>query len=49
MGETWKSSTSTAAHEDPGKIINFLRFEARNYKVVKAAIKKSGFELLSAD
>jgi acetoin utilization protein AcuB len=42
-------SVATAAHEDPGKIINILRIEARNYKVVKAAIKKSGFELLSAD
>jgi acetoin utilization protein AcuB len=42
-------SVATAAHEDPGKIINILRIEARNYKVVKAAIKKSGIELLSAD
>ncbi len=42
-------SVATAAHEDPEKIINILRIEARNYKVVKAAIKKSGFELLSAD
>ena len=42
-------SVATAAHEDPQKIINILRIEARNYKVVKAAIKKSGFDLLSAD
>jgi len=42
-------SVATAAHEDPEKIINILRIEARNYKVVKAAIKKSGFDLLSAD
>ena len=42
-------SVATAAHENPEKIINILRIEARNYKVVKAAIKKSGFELLSAD
>ena len=42
-------SVATAAHEDPAKIINILRIEARNYKVVKAAIKKSGFEFLSAD
>jgi acetoin utilization protein AcuB len=42
-------SLVTAAHEDPEKIINILRIEARNYKVVKAAIKKSGFDLLSAD
>lgn len=42
-------SVATAAHEDPEKIINILRIEAKNYKVLKAAIKKSGFELLSAD
>jgi len=42
-------SLATAAHEDPEKIINILRIETRNYKLVKAAIKKSGFELLSAD
>ena len=42
-------SVATAAHEDPGKIINVLRIEARNYKVVKAAIRKSGFDILSAD
>ena len=42
-------SVATAAHEDPDKIINILRIEARNYKVVKAAIKKSGFGILSAD
>jgi len=42
-------SVATAAHDDPDKIINILRIETRNYKLVKAAIKKSGFELLSAD
>jgi acetoin utilization protein AcuB len=42
-------SVATAAHDDPNKIINILRIETRNYKLVKAAIKKSGFELLSAD
>ena len=42
-------SVATAAHEDPAKIINILRIETRNYKVVKAAIKKSGFDILSAD
>ena len=42
-------SVATAAHEDPEKIINILRIETRNYKVVKAAIRKSGFDLLSAD
>ncbi len=42
-------SVATAAHEDPAKIINILRIETRNYKVLKAAIRKSGFDLLSAD
>ena len=42
-------SVATAAHDDPDKIINILRIETRNYKLVKAAIRKSGFELLSAD
>lgn len=42
-------SVATAAHDDSEKIINILRIETRNYKLVKAAIKKSGFELLSAD
>ena len=42
-------SVATAAHEDPDKIVNILRIEARNYKVVKAAIRKSGFGILSAD
>jgi acetoin utilization protein AcuB len=42
-------SVATAGHDDPKKIINILRIEAKNYKVVKAAIKKAGFDLLSAD
>ncbi len=42
-------SVATAPHDDPGQDRNILRIEARNYKVVKAAIKKSGFDLLSAD
>lgn len=42
-------SVATAAHEEADKIINILRIEARNYKVVKSAIKKSGFGILSAD
>jgi acetoin utilization protein AcuB len=42
-------SVATAAHENPEKIINILRIEAKNYKVLKAAIKKAGFDLLSAD
>jgi len=42
-------SVATSQHDDPGKKVFVLRIEARNYKVVKAAIRKSGFDLLSAD
>ncbi len=42
-------SVATAAHEDPARKILILRFESKNYKIVKAALKKSGYELLSAD
>ncbi len=42
-------SVATAPHDDPNRKILVLRIETRNYKVLKAAIRKSGFELLSAD
>jgi acetoin utilization protein AcuB len=42
-------SVATAAHDDQGKKILILRVEAKNYKVLKAAIKKAGYEVLSAD
>jgi acetoin utilization protein AcuB len=42
-------SVATAPRDEPGKIVNILRIETRNYKVLKAAIKKSGFEMISAD
>jgi acetoin utilization protein AcuB len=42
-------SVATSTHDDPGRKVFILRIEARNYKVVKAAIRKSGFDLLSAD
>jgi hypothetical protein len=42
-------SVATAPHDDPGRKVFILRIETRNYKLVKAAIKKSGFDLLSAD
>ncbi len=42
-------SVATAIHEDSSKKILILRFESKNYKMVKAALKKSGYELLSAD
>ena len=42
-------SLATAPHVDPSMIINIIRIEAKNYKVLKAAIKKSGVQMLSAD
>jgi acetoin utilization protein AcuB len=42
-------SVATAPHEDPGMRIIILRIETGKYKIVKAAIKKAGYELLSAD
>jgi len=42
-------SVATSPHDDPGRKVFVLRIEARNYKMVKAAIRKSGFDLLSAD
>jgi acetoin utilization protein AcuB len=42
-------SVATAAHDEADKKILILRIETRNYKVLKAAIKKSGFEVISAD
>ncbi|KRT74473.1 MAG: CBS domain containing protein, acetoin utilization protein AcuB [Deltaproteobacteria bacterium CSP1-8] len=42
-------SVATASHDDPGMRILILRIETKNYKVLKAAIKKSGYEILSAD
>jgi acetoin utilization protein AcuB len=42
-------SVATASHDDPGMRILILRIETKNYKVLKTAIKKSGYEILSAD
>ncbi len=42
-------SVATASHDDPGKKILILRIESKNYKVLKAALKKSGIGILSAD
>jgi len=42
-------SVATSPGDEPGKIVNILRIETRNFKMLKAAIKKSGFELISAD
>ena len=42
-------SVASAAHDDTDRKILILRVETRNYKLLKAAIKKAGFEMLSAD
>jgi acetoin utilization protein AcuB len=42
-------SVATAAHEDPEMKILILRIETKNYKVLKSALKKAGYEMLSAD
>jgi acetoin utilization protein AcuB len=42
-------SVASASHEDPEKKILILRIETKNYKILKAAFKKSGYEILSAD
>jgi acetoin utilization protein AcuB len=42
-------SVATAPHDDTDRKILILRIETKNYKLLKAAIKKAGFEMLSAD
>jgi hypothetical protein len=42
-------SVATSQHDDRDRKVLVLRVETKNYKLLKAAIKKSGFELLSAD
>lgn len=42
-------SVASASHEDPGMKILILRIETKNYKMLKAGLKKSGYEILSAD
>lgn len=42
-------SVATAAHDAPGKKVLILRLETKNYKVLKSAVKKAGYEMLSAD
>ena len=42
-------SLATVSHEDPKRKVLVLRVETNGYKVLKAAIKKSGYELLTAD
>jgi len=47
--ETKIVSVATAAHAEPGMKTLILRLETKNYKVLKAALKKAGYEILSAD
>jgi len=42
-------SVATAAHEDPGMKVLILRMETKSYKVLKSALKKAGYEMVSAD
>lgn len=42
-------SMATVGHETSNKKILIFRIEVKNYKVLKAAIKKAGYEMLSAD
>jgi len=42
-------SVATAAHDDPDMKILILRIETKSYKVLKAALKKAGYEIVSAD
>jgi acetoin utilization protein AcuB len=42
-------SLATVTHEDPEKKVLIVRVETGNYKVLKAALKKGGCEVLSAD
>ena len=42
-------SVATSSHEAAGMKTLILRLETKNYKVLKAALKKAGYEILSAD
>ena len=42
-------SVATVAHDEPDKNVLIFRIEVKNYKVLKAAIRKAGYEMLSAD
>lgn len=42
-------SVATAIHHEPEMKILIVRVETKNYKMLKAAIKKSGVDILSAD
>lgn len=42
-------SVATAAHDDPSTKILVMRLETNRYKLVKAALKKAGYDIVSAD
>ena len=42
-------SVATAAHDDPEMKILILRIETKSYKLLKAALKNAGYEIVSAD
>ncbi len=42
-------SVATVSHDDPGRKILILRVETKSYKVLKAAIRKSGYDIISSD
>lgn len=42
-------SVATVSHDDPDRRILILRVITKSYKVLKAALKKGGYEILSAD
>ncbi|MGA7105378.1 MAG: CBS and ACT domain-containing protein [Candidatus Deferrimicrobiaceae bacterium] len=42
-------SMATTSHDEPGRKSLILRIETNNYKVLKTALRKSGYDILSAD
>jgi acetoin utilization protein AcuB len=42
-------SLATTSHDDPERKVLILRIETKNYKVLKTALRKSGYDILSAD
>ena len=42
-------SVATVAHDEPDMKVLIFRIETKSYKLLKAAIKKGGYEMPSAD
>jgi len=42
-------SLATTFHDSPERKVLILRIETKNYKVLKTALRKSGYDILSAD